>query len=245
MPEPRKPVTRVARKSPFLNEGIRKAHKLLKLRLLKGRKAEITRKNNLIGRQRDKEPQIRIWTMDRHLLGDESSRYNFFRYSTHPFLKHLKPKIKIDISKIIKGLLKRKRKVRVLDVGTGHGNFLADLRHKFRDKVELHAISLGTSIDLQKKLDSRQIDKVYNVSIESFLPKQEYDFITSYYGGLWYTPHPVVSLLKVTHSLSIGGIALIKAGRDVNFKVIKPYLEKRGFEFKWLSPGQFQITRIK
>ena len=46
-----------------------------------------------------------------------------------------------DIVKDIKGLLKEKKKVRVLEVGCGYGRALLELKKSFKDRIEIHGIN--------------------------------------------------------------------------------------------------------
>jgi len=238
-----KPIRPPERKSPFLNDGIRRAHDLLKKQLEKKRARENTKTAICKGRKWDQDGG-ETWVMTRRLKGKTLLGYDFYEVG--------KPgeKLKdIDIPELVKEQLANKKPVRILDAGAGDGNVLAELKKMFGDKVETHAMSLGTSYELMKKLENGQVDKVHNIAIDAWLPKQEYDFIVSYMGGIMYSHHPFIATLKLAHSLSLGGVALVHTGdhriSETQISVFKKFLERHGFDLKVLNPTQMMITRIK
>jgi SAM-dependent methyltransferase len=230
------------RKSPFLNEGIRRAHELLKRRLANDEIRDEVRDAILIGRKWDADGG-KSWVLNRRLKGQVLLGYDFYK------IEKSGKYTDIDIPKLVRGLITKKRRIRILDAGAGDGNVLAELKEAFKDKVETQAISLGTPKPLKEKLALGLVDKIYNISVDAWLPKQEYDFIVSYMGGVAYSHNPIIAILKLAHSLSVDGIALIHTNEqeitDNRARALRNYLERRGFSFEPLNSNQMMITRIK
>jgi SAM-dependent methyltransferase len=240
MPKLPKPIER---RNPFLNDGIRRTHKLLKRHLADKEKEAIVRTAILDGKKWDIDGG-KTWVMNRRIKGPTMFGYDFYEVRK-PGEKYRD----IGIPEVVREQIAKKGFARVLDVGAGFGNALADLKRLFGKQISAEAMSLGTSEQLREKANSGRVDNIHNISIDAWLPKHEYDLIVSYMGGVMYSHHPVIAILKIAYSLSVGGVALIHTG-DHEFSkekvsALQRYLENRGFILKPLNPTQMQITRTK
>jgi cyclopropane fatty-acyl-phospholipid synthase-like methyltransferase len=116
--------------------------------------------------------------------------------------------------------LEKKQKLRVLDVGAGWGQALDELKEEFGDRVETHALVLKATPELLGTQKQRgRIDQIHQVAIETFLPKQEYDLIVSFFGGMVYSAHPDIAIQKIAHSLSVGGVAYLHLSEFEAFNI--------------------------
>ncbi|MBI5553968.1 MAG: class I SAM-dependent methyltransferase [Candidatus Diapherotrites archaeon] len=97
----------------------------------------------------------------------------------------------------------------MLDVGAGKGNVLARLKQLFGNRIQTHALVLKAVPELKEKKRIGQVDQITQGSIEAFLPKQEYDLILSYWGGIMYSYEPGVAIQKMAHALAKNGIGIV------------------------------------
>jgi len=208
----------------FLNAGIRNAHERLKELLKDPVHREVLKSRIRRFKKEDKSPtsypQYRGAGAGKRFGHTPLSEYYAFYYKrkgeTRP----------ISFLDLVKLELTRKKFVRVLDAGAGYGQALSELKKELGDKVETHALVLNTTSELQRAHQEGRIDKVHQAEISTFLPKQEYDIIISFYGGIRYTPQREVALKKLLHSLAVDGVAYIQIDlHDEDFEVV-PILKR-------------------
>ncbi|MDD4983699.1 MAG: class I SAM-dependent methyltransferase [Candidatus ainarchaeum sp.] len=202
----RKPIPR--KHNLFLNNGIQRAHERLKEILLDPEQREILKSRishfRKVDRRETGYPQWRGAGEGKRYGHRPIEDYYAFYYRRRGETRSL------TFLDIVGSEIGKKGRVRVLDVGAGYGQALAELKREFGDKVETHALVLSTTHALKQAHQEGRVDKIYQAEISTFLPKQEYDVIVSFFGGTRYTTQRETALKKILHSLSVDGVAYIQ-----------------------------------
>jgi len=201
------------------NKNIAKIHALLKKRLQEKSERIFTKKILQLGYDNDSNKRY-ITTR-----GQSKNRSSYFKYDMRTFLKQNE----IRVNDIINNKLKSHSCVSILDVGAGEGNFLSDLKQKYKEKLYTHALILGSFSELEQKQKSGSIDKITKRSVENFIPETKYDLIFSYFGGIDYTAHPDIAIAKLAYSLSPKGMLFISGEdmiSDFTIKDMTKYISK-------------------
>lgn len=140
-------------------------------------------------------------------------------------LRKYQDQLHVDFSKLIQKKLKNKNRLMILDVCSGEGIFLRDLKNIFKNKIETHSIDL--------KRTKEKIDKQHIGSIENYVFKQKFDIITSTF-GLQYTQNFPLVFEKICNSLNANGTAIIQVtgNQHILVKKFKRKLKLKGIGVK-------------
>ena len=130
-------------------------------------------------------------------------------YSQSPYRFALPNGSDFDFNRYIETLKAVRRKIKILDVGAGKGQFLASLKKDLGKRIYTTALDIYEHPELNEKYKKGLVDEIIYESAELFLPRQTYDIIVSNLGGLKYTVMPDLVIRKLSHSLRSGGILLI------------------------------------
>ncbi|MAG01820.1 hypothetical protein CMI42_00635 [Candidatus Pacearchaeota archaeon] len=129
-----------------------------------------------------------------------------------------------DLEKEVKQLLKKKRKIKVLDIGTGYGKILLELKKIFGNKVETYGINLEPRWNLKlirkfaisnnlfsKKEANKIVPKVYIADAGKRMPlkSSSFDLIFAL-ASVQYIPDKARFLEEVNRLLTKEGKAVIE-----------------------------------
>ena len=143
-----------------------------------------------------------------------------------------------DLGKEVRGIIESRGKARVLEVGCGTGQALADLKEEFGGKVEVSGIGLS---NLKSRSDAgKLVDSYYVGAFETYpFPRRPtYDLIFSRYGSTAFPTNLQRNIAKAAVLLREGGKAFLHVridledarGNQVN-KTISGEMERlKGFE---------------
>ena len=141
--------------------------------------------------------------------------------------------LRADLGKAVERIIKERGGCRVLDVGCGGGNFLAELKARFGGAVETHGLSLT-------RARNPAIDHRHSGTIENYLFAQKFDLIASS-GGVWHSVNKSAALENICNSLETGGVAFIEIGPYTLSEKIRPVraeLQKNGFAIEEVKTSQ-------
>lgn len=130
----------------------------------------------------------------------------------------------ITLQELLVRLKKRKRALRLLELGAGTGEVLRGLVLAARAKTiptDATALTLPDSTRasfnqlLEENARTAQGEKAYSIveaKAEEFIPTKKYDFIFDSYGPMSYTLRRARKdlLLKYAHSLHVGGVMIVR-----------------------------------
>ena len=198
----------IPKRSPFLNKGIKRAHERLRELLTDPAKRELLKAKISSFRKEDRKehgyPQQRGAGEGKKYGHSPIRDYYAFYYRRQGETKSL------SFLDIVRQEIEKKGKVRILDVGAGYGQALSELKKEFGDKVETHALVLSATRALKQAHQEKMVDKIHQVEVSTWLPKQEYNVIVSFFGATRYTSQREIALEKLFHSLAVDGVAYIQ-----------------------------------
>ncbi len=149
--------------------------------------------------------------------------------------------------KIMNMIISKNRKIKILDIGCGKGNALAEVKNKFETSVETHGLRLTGKTEERFTADllaQGMIDKLHVGSIENYLFKQKFDLIVSF-AGFHYISNVPLGLEKVCNSLTKKGEAILQIPKSRLRKEWIETLRKKGFMIEIKSgKGQFSLLKI-
>lgn len=115
----------------------------------------------------------------------------------------LRSKYDIDVDSIIEKAQQRKKKIKLLDIGSGNNSLLARLKKKFGDTIETHALALDD-------LPHYPVDHM-NFGLAERMPvhfKEKFDVITTHW-QIEYSDLPHLVLKNIANALTQNGEAHI------------------------------------
>ena len=146
--------------------------------------------------------------------------------------------LKIDFRLLVTNMLKKHKKIRVLDIGCGAGYFLSELKNLNKTRIETHGIrtSLGGSPYLGdvEKLDkeaTKKIDSLHIGSFENYKFKTKFNCIFSTIGSV-YTASQAHTLQKICSLLEVGGVSAIIIPKKGVPKSMLDKMVKSGYKLK-------------
>jgi|GEM_PF-1800092 len=221
----------IPKKGTYLNKGVKSAHNRLKSVLGRAGEREKARFdiNSSVADDRGNG-----YRMDREL-----KKYRFFT-SDYTLHQEEDKKNHEKIRSEIRELFRKKKNIEVLDIGAGKGRLLAEIKGSFPKNARTTAISMSPPEELKARKKLGLVDEVIRVSAESWLPKRHYDLITSYYGGIYYSPHPEIAISKAINALNRNGVALI--GPNETKKSPHTHIDKLYLFEQIRKSGRFEVT---
>ncbi len=153
-----------------------------------------------------------------------------------------------DVTKYIKKILKRKKKIKVLEVGTGYGRALLELKQLFGEKIETYGINAEHEWDEKiVKLYARHenfrvpLPKIYILDAGKTLPfkNESFDFIFNP-ATMQYIPDKIKFIEETNRILTKEGIAALELEEE---RIEHPLEYQQLFEI-WDNGKRVNILKL-